>query len=182
MAEDEEKLQKLYDIQELDDDIEEFEYALSQNGIETQEDLEKNINLLRNRIEKTKQKILAANAEELIDEPPTKQLKLNKIVFENEKALQLYVQNAKRMVNIKSNIVKHLCDYFFVLLQKQEILNKKLVRKQRKQDMAKRRTAAGQERMRIISQLARKEKGNDDFGIRDEDWDIYKTISRDGKT
>ncbi|XP_065173376.1 actin-related protein 5 isoform X2 [Atheta coriaria] len=160
LAEDEEKLQKLYDIQELDDDIEEFEYALSQNGIETQEDLEKNINLLRNRIEKTKQKILAANAEELIDEPPTKQLKLNKIVFENEKALQLYVQNAKRM--------------------KQEILNKKLVRKQRKQDMAKRRTAAGQERMRIISQLARKEKGNDDFGIRDEDWDIYKTISRDG--
>lgn len=47
--------------------------------------------------------------------------------------------------------------------------------------MAKRRTAAGQERMRIISQLARKEKGNDDFGLRDEDWDIYKTISRDGK-
>lgn len=46
--------------------------------------------------------------------------------------------------------------------------------------MAKRRTAAGQERMRIISQLARKEKGNDDFGLRDEDWDIYKTISRDG--
>lgn len=46
--------------------------------------------------------------------------------------------------------------------------------------MAKRRTAAGQERMRLISQLARKEKGNDDFGMRDEDWDIYKTISKDG--
>lgn len=46
--------------------------------------------------------------------------------------------------------------------------------------MAKRRTAAGQERMRIISQLARKEKGNDDFGMRDEDWDIYKAISREG--
>ena len=55
-----------------------------------------------------------------------------------------------------------------------------MIRKQRKQDMAKRRTAAGQERMRIISQLARKEKGNDDFGMRDEDWDIYKTISKDG--
>lgn len=47
--------------------------------------------------------------------------------------------------------------------------------------MAKRRTAAGQERMRIISQLAKKEKGIDDFGMRDEDWDIYKTISKDGK-
>lgn len=46
--------------------------------------------------------------------------------------------------------------------------------------MAKRRTVAAQERMRIISQLARKEKGNDDFGMRDEDWDVYKTISREG--
>lgn len=33
--------------------------------------------------------------------------------------------------------------------------------------------------MRIISQLARKEKGSDDFGMRDEDWDIYKAISRE---
>lgn len=34
--------------------------------------------------------------------------------------------------------------------------------------------------MRIISQLARKEKGEDDFGMRDEDWDVYKAISKDG--
>lgn len=59
-------------------------------------------------------------------------------------------------------------------------MNKRSARKQRRTDMAKRRTAAAQERMRIISQLARKEKGNDDFGMRDEDWDVYKTISREG--
>lgn len=52
-------------------------------------------------------------------------------------------------------------------------------RKQRKQDLAKRRTVAAQERMRIISQLARKEKDDDDFGMRDEDWDVYKAISKD---
>lgn len=33
--------------------------------------------------------------------------------------------------------------------------------------------------MRVISQLARKEKGNDDFGARDEDWDVYNTIRRE---
>ena len=33
--------------------------------------------------------------------------------------------------------------------------------------------------MRIISHLARKEKGSDDFGMRDEDWDVYKQISRE---
>ena len=44
--------------------------------------------------------------------------------------------------------------------------------------MAKRRTAASQERMRIISQLARREKKDDNFGMRDEDWDVYKAINK----
>lgn len=59
------------------------------------------------------------------------------------------------------------------------VLDRRQVRRQRKQDLARRRTAAAQERMRIISQLARKEKGTDDFGMRDEDWDVYKTISKE---
>lgn len=58
-------------------------------------------------------------------------------------------------------------------------LERRNARKQRRQDLAKRRTVAAQERMRIISQLARKEKDDDDFGMRDEDWDVYKTISKD---
>lgn len=53
-----------------------------------------------------------------------------------------------------------------------------MAKRQRRQDMAKRRTAAAQERMRIISQLAKKEKRDDDFGIRDEDWDVYKVINK----
>lgn len=53
-----------------------------------------------------------------------------------------------------------------------------MAKRQRRQDMAKRRTAAAQERMRIISQLAKKEKRDDDFGMRDEDWDVYKVINR----
>lgn len=53
-----------------------------------------------------------------------------------------------------------------------------MAKRQRRQDMAKRRTAAAQERMRIISQLAKKEKRDDDFGMRDEDWDVYKVINK----
>lgn len=69
-------------------------------------------------------------------------------------------------------VVKHcyLCS--------QDILDKRVAKRQRRQDMAKRRTAAAQERMRIISQLAKKEKRDDDFGMRDEDWDVYKVINR----
>ena len=53
-----------------------------------------------------------------------------------------------------------------------------MAKKQRRQDMAKRRTAAAQERMRLISQLAKKDKRDDDFGMRDEDWDVYKVINK----
>lgn len=65
--------------------------------------------------------------------------------------------------------------------KRNSILEKKQARRQRRQDLAKRRTAAAQERMRIISKLAGKEKGTDDFGSRDEDWDIYKAISKEGE-
>lgn len=63
--------------------------------------------------------------------------------------------------------------------RRSDILERRQARRQRRQDLARRRTAAAQQRMRVISQLARKEKGNDDFGARDEDWDVYKTIRRE---
>ena len=61
---------------------------------------------------------------------------------------------------------------------RKELKEKRTLRRQRRQDMAKRGTIASQERMRLISQLARKEKNDDDFGIRDEDWDVYKAINK----
>lgn len=62
--------------------------------------------------------------------------------------------------------------------KRQVIVNKRNARRQKRQDMAKRRTAAAQERMRIISQLAKKDKRDDTFGMKDEDWDVYKTIQK----
>ncbi|KAJ8928880.1 hypothetical protein NQ314_018486 [Rhamnusium bicolor] len=143
LAEDQEKLRQLLEVQEIIEfgaDREEIERALADCQIKSVTDLQKNIFNLNLKIEKTKQKIIAANSIEEVEEPPAKQTKYSKMVFENDNALHSFLENVKRM----------------------------------------RRTAAGQERMRIISQLARKEKGNDDFGLRDEDWDIYKTISKDG--
>jgi len=63
----------------------------------------------------------------------------------------------------------------------QEIREKKAARAQRRKQLAKRRTAASQERMRIISQLARNNKEDDNFGMDDSDWDVYKKISRDAE-
>merc|ERR1719211_579665 len=62
----------------------------------------------------------------------------------------------------------------------EDIRERKQARLHRKQQMVKRRTAASQERMRIISQLAKNTKKEDTFGLNDDDWEVYKQISMDG--
>lgn len=106
LAEDEEKLNQLLQIQEMievDADIDDIEKAMSESQIKNVDDLQKSITTLIVKIEKRKQKILACNnADELaVEEPPAKQAKpkiLNKMAFSNEKAMHVFVQNAKKMV------------------------------------------------------------------------------------
>ncbi len=63
-----------------------------------------------------------------------------------------------------------------------DLLDRRAARRHRRDQLSRRRTAASQERMRMISQLAkrldRKEDQRDDFGRNDEDWDVYKKISK----
>eukprot|EP00095_Tigriopus_kingsejongensis_P010207 snap_masked-scaffold704_size109063-processed-gene-0.8 protein:Tk10207 transcript:snap_masked-scaffold704_size109063-processed-gene-0.8-mRNA-1 annotation:"actin-related protein 5" len=66
-----------------------------------------------------------------------------------------------------------------IKLDRETLIEKRATRKHRKDQLAKRRTAASQERMRIISQLAKTSKKEDDFGMNDDDWDVYKKISKD---
>lgn len=63
--------------------------------------------------------------------------------------------------------------------KRQELIEKRSARHFRKQQLSKRRTAASQERMRMISQLAKNTKKEDTFGMNDDDWDVYKTIRKD---
>ncbi|XP_065674500.1 actin-related protein 5 [Hydra vulgaris] len=71
-----------------------------------------------------------------------------------------------------------------------EIMDRKYSRNLRKQALNKRKSYASKERMRILSQLAKSGKNTnngsskiekeDTFGMKDEDWDVYKFISKDG--
>ena len=67
----------------------------------------------------------------------------------------------------------------------QELLEQKRQRHQRKAELGKRRSAASQNRMRIISQLGAednqikkrsKKTKEDTFGMNDEDWNVYRDI------
>lgn len=104
LAEDEERLNHLLQIQEmieLDVDEDEVEGAMNEHHIKGLDDLQKNIAQLNMKIEKRRQKILQTNSSEdvLVDDaPPVKQQKLGKVVFESDKALHTHVQNAKKMV------------------------------------------------------------------------------------
>lgn len=118
--------------------------------------LQKLIINIRSRIERARQKIAAAE----LGTPVPK-----------EKILQIPQPPTNMPVSEWIDDVK---------LKRKDLLEKRQARRQRLSDLAKRRTVAAQERMRIISQLVKKDKGTDDFGMRDEDWDVYKTISRDG--
>ncbi|XP_059622418.1 actin-related protein 5 [Phlebotomus argentipes] len=156
-AEDEELLTRLLEIKELYRlDREEFDYALLEFQVKGIRELHNMIRTLTSKVERTKQRMAAqqeahAQATAAEDKVP-------------HPPVGLTVEEWVKQVN----------------QQRQTLLDKRQARRQRRQDLAKRHTAAAQERMRIISLLARKEKGTDDFGMRDEDWDIYKTISREG--
>lgn len=66
--------------------------------------------------------------------------------------------------------------------QRQDILSSQAERKQRRTEMRKRRTHASQNRMKILTELAQnaKQKKDDTFGMNEDDWNVYKQISKDG--
>lgn len=162
LNEDTSRLRHLEAIYNLFNDTDEtaFDEELEKIGLESFEELTKEISTLRTKIDKIKQKMNSAeNPASNRENKSTKTSVKSIFSIDSYKNIELLVEDVKK--------------------KKDEVLKKKHVRKQRKIDMAKRGTAASQERMRIISQLARKEKGNDDFGFRDEDWELYKIISKD---
>lgn len=118
MAEDEDKLRKLHEIKEFWDttgDRNELNMCLEEFSLKSLDDLYKQITLLTARIDRTKQKIMSANngEETPVEEPPAKQSKITKIVFESEKEMHAYVQNAKKMVRFKFSYgLKYLVLFF----------------------------------------------------------------------
>lgn len=166
LADDEGLVHKMLAIREMyeDGDHAEFEYSIKQMDIASYEELEKQIQNTAAKIDRTKLKI-AQQAEML-----------------STASLQTFPLEETRSTAVVPQPPADVSLHDWVIATRQKrlrILERRNSRRQRKQDLAKRRTAAAQERMRVISHLAQKEKGTDDFGMRDEDWDVYKTISRE---
>jgi actin-related protein 5 len=185
LAEDEETLSNMVGVQEMleDGDTEEFQKALDELDLSSSLDLSKAIRNLRSKIKKTKAKILAAanvNSDEIPKAAPQNEVRTLLFMLCFVLKVHLQVKVYKLLQDCPVPINSDEMDPWIVELKqkRQVIVNKRNARRQKRQDMAKRRTAAAQERMRIISQLAKKDKRDDTFGMKDEDWDVYKTIQK----
>lgn len=109
LAEDQEKLRQLLEIQEIIEfgaEKEEIDNLLSEYQLKNFQELQKTVANLNVKIEKTKQKICAANSVEDVEEPAVKQSKFSKMVFENESAFQSFLENIKKMVCCAIHVFK----------------------------------------------------------------------------
>ncbi|XP_054739499.1 actin-related protein 5 [Anastrepha obliqua] len=145
----------LYELGEM----EEFETALKQNNIENLAMLDKTIASLRGRL--------------LQMESATQDTSVTGNRAQKEKP-----SNSKKPPS-DVPVEKWLAEINY---KRDDILRRKELRKARRQEAAKRHTAAAQERMRIISLLAHNDKGIDNFGVNDNDWDVYKSINKDNES
>ncbi|XP_047489285.1 actin-related protein 5-like [Penaeus chinensis] len=165
LIEDEAELTRLVELEEAMEeftpDEPEYQHALEEAEVSSPEELTKKISVLQQKIDKTRQKMLqASNAAAVEEEEPKPKRVCEEISPKKRADLEQWVEEVKQ--------------------QWREIQARRAARRHKRQEMAKRRTAASQERMRIISQLARREKKDDNFGMRDEDWDVYKAINKEG--
>lgn len=164
LQEDEEYLQVLRKLRQLyeQDKLQKFERALQQQQIANLEELDKLMGTLTSRIKRVKERAVGQ------PRPSKQQDKLDKMPKPPEGMPQ-------------AQWLSELRD------KREELLQRKQARQQQRQEQAKRHTHAAQERMRIISTLARSEKRrkanggdeeDDGFGMNDNDWDVYKRINR----
>lgn len=209
LAAEEEELKELMAIQELlaAEDEDEFNNALKEREYESAEELQAVINKLTISIQRLKAKLQGTEPPVEENEPkkqpvydllnvPDDQLTPEEVATKKRQYILKKAregreraqakQREKRQKEVEAEALlerKRLTDFQGWLQEvrhkRQKLLEIRTVKKQKRSDMAKRRTFAAQQRMRIISQLAGKTKKDDTFGQDDKDWDVYKEINPD---
>ena len=153
--------------------------ALKAANVTSVGELVKVIAILKSRIYKAKNRSKPEQAPAATSESVSQQSQDESSLMKEKMEMWIAKMKHKRYSlssrsSVKISYHTHICLHLYC---RAEILKKRAQRRQKRSDMAKRRTAAAQERMRILSQLARKEK-HDTFGMKDEDWDVYKAIQK----
>ncbi|XP_046844993.1 actin-related protein 5-like [Xenia sp. Carnegie-2017] len=178
LAEEETLLKKLFKIRKLENSETKFKNALTKEGFSTVEEFQLAIENLSNVTKKRGEKVKKIQAS-------IRKLESSSNV--KDKAMEA---KEKKQKVISPEVKEWLASLHS---RRQKILDKRQRRQQRKDDLSKRRSAASIERMRIISKLAHdpniredgslrgghKKPKDDTFGMNDDDWMVYRHISKD---
>eukprot|EP00795_Rhopilema_esculentum_P010676 gene10676-19428_t len=156
-------LRQLLPLQKINQNL--FAERLKEAGIDSNEELFQEVDELRSSILARRQKMMNQS----LEEPSAKKYKgeeKNPTEGMTEEEIEGLVEELRR--------------------ERMEILDKRKLREQRKQELSNRKSHAAKERMRILTKLAdagktsKKQKSEDTFGMNDEDWEVYKYISKEG--
>mgnify|MGYP001055338876 CR=1 FL=1 len=162
----------------------EFQEGLVARGLTNYEDLKKRINSLRSRLnlqvdESEKYNLLEVPDEELSNEE-LKQKRMQAIqkaareAREQRRAKQLEEQ--ERVQKLKQEDPQaYLKDLH---LQRQEVLSRVSERNKLKQELQSRHSRTSQRRLRVMAELG-SESIDDNFGMNEQDWDIYREVQKD---
>ncbi|XP_074654369.1 actin-related protein 5-like [Tubulanus polymorphus] len=205
LASEEKQLEELLNVQELEEtDVRAYKHAFADLEIENREELQAAIDHLSLSVQRLKARIQGVD---IAVEPSEKQKPVFDLLSVSDDSLTAEEKLAKKRQRIlkcayegkmrakqkqeeeklkaekeRTHLMKKKETNFKgwlkeVRQRRGKLLETRNRRKQKRSDMSKRRTYASQQRMKIISQLARASKNEDDFGKNDDDWQVYRDIN-----
>ncbi|KAI0238364.1 Actin-related protein 5 [Lamellibrachia satsuma] len=179
LAAEQERLQQLLNLDEMGEEEgegEEFQKSLSTFGYMSQGELQSAIMKLNDSILRMRQKIEVGDGEGKTDQSG----ELSS-VSSDPKSADLTAEVKRQDIDYRPPGTTMEDWLAGIRKRRQDIISSRIERRQRRSEMTKRRTLASQQRMKIITALAQgtKRKKEDTFGQNDDDWNIYKEISKD---
>lgn len=187
LVEEEKRLKHLSKIRKLESHKDKFSNALAKEGFQTAEELQLTIDNLSTVVKKRREKVKKLRASmEAVKKQDSSSARGEK------KSSVLGEDVAEKSKN--SAVSQEMKEWLDGLrLRRKKILDARQQRQQRKDELSNRRSAASIERMRMISKLAHdpnirddgslrgghKRPKEDTFGMNDDDWMVYRHISKD---
>lgn len=164
----------------------EFQDGLSARGIENYDELKRKINSLRSRLNLEVDESEKFNLLNIPDEELSPDLIKQKRVQKIQKAVKDAREQRKAKAEEENARVEKLKvddpEAYIEDLhkQRQEIFQRMEERRKVKNELQNRNSRSHKNRLRTIAELGT-EAGDDNFGMRDQDWNIYREIHNDNQ-
>lgn len=162
----------------------EFQDALVARGLANLDQLKRRIQVLMMKLnmelKPEKFELIDIPDEELSTEQQREKLKQRKIKAAHDARMAKRAKETEDKERLE-RLRDEDADSFLQDLyrSRQELAERIDTRRRKKLEQANRQSRTNRSRLKIIAELGREDEGEDNFGVNDNDWDIYKEIQRD---